>query len=99
MVDPHFTKEETEDSNLLDNQDCGLCPHPDGMDRNCTPLTLKLHRCSPWAWPAADHQGRAKAWGCLYPGAERLSHLREHSHFQLLWPANTGNLICLLSDS
>lgn len=32
--------------------------------------TLKTHCCSPWAWSTADHQGRARAWGCPDPGAE-----------------------------
>lgn len=38
-VDPRFTDEETKDSNLSNNRDGSMCPHPDGMNRNCTPVT------------------------------------------------------------
>lgn len=66
---------------------------------------VRRFRCVPLGLgpqPTTRAQPRPRAAPIL---GLRLSHLGEHSHFQLLWlpvmdrPADTGNLICLLSDS
>ena len=79
----HFTDEETEDRNLSESQDGHMCVP---FTLTGTPvLSPKNPRPPPWAWPTASHQGRAEARGCPHLGAGRLSHLREHSRFPMLW--------------